>query len=48
MVKKCRGEFDDYEYPFLNNDTPENREAAKKAMEDAIKLAEELDKKYGK
>lgn len=47
MGPQCRGEFDDYKYPYLNKDTPEIREAAQKAMEDAIKLAEELDKEYG-
>ena len=48
-----RGEFDDYQYPLLNSEVPPEKlpkvkRAKEKAMEDAIKLAEELKKKYEK
>lgn len=48
-----RGEFDDYEYPYLNKiippeDLPDLMKAKEKAKEEAIKFAEELEKKYSK
>lgn len=50
---KIRGEFDDYKYPFLKggNDGKnhkENKEKKEQAMAEAIELAAELKRKYGK
>ena len=50
---KIRGEFDDYKYPFLNGkpdgeNIQENNKKRENAMAEAIKLAEELKRKYGK
>lgn len=48
MVSRSITEYDNYEYPLVGKDTPENREKAEKAKEDAKQLAKELDEKYGK
>ena len=50
---KIRGEFDDYQYPFLKggNDGENHQEIKDKkgqAMAEAIKLAAELKRKHGK
>ena len=50
---KIRGEFDDYKYPFLNGridgeNHQENKEQKAQAMAEAIELAAELKRKYGK
>lgn len=46
---KIRGEFDDYKYPFLNSkDHQENKEKKDRAMAEAVELAAELKRKYGK
>lgn len=50
---KIRGEFDDYKYPFLNakidgENKQEIEERKAQAMAEAIELAAELKRKYGK
>ena len=50
---KIRGEFDDYKYPFLNGaidgkNHQEIKEQKESAMAEAIELAAELKRKYGK
>lgn len=50
---KIRGEFDDYKYPFLKGGSDgenhqENNVSKENAMAEAIKLAAELKRKYGK
>lgn len=50
---KIRGEFDDYKYPFLNGgidgeNHQEIKEKKERAMAEAIELAAELKRKYGK
>lgn len=51
--EKIRGEFDDYKYPFLNGATDgenhqANKEKKERDMAEAIALAAELKRKYGK
>ena len=50
---KIRGEFDDYKYPFLNveidgENHQEIKEKKERAMAEAIEVAAELKRKYGK
>lgn len=50
---KIRGEFDDYKYPFLKSgidgeNHQESKEKKDRAMAEAIELAAELKRKYGK
>ena len=50
---KIRREFDDYKYPFLEHgiddeNNQDNKADKAQAMADAVKLATELRRKYGK